>query len=161
MDILGALIFWTMMIGTSVRAWKYVFLDHELMHIMEHVRQGATKGGIEFSFYRLKLIDGISVPIPTMKCWGNYTANKDKVALAGGLYSGIQSLFIGACGWYSGLLWLEFPFVTLGVLNIVYGIYERLFLGKINFDTYMRWHYVVYGITIATMIILYLMREIW
>jgi len=145
-------LFWVFLIATSVLVWKYVFLDHELMHIMEHVRQGATTGGIEFKFYKKY--------IPTMRCWGNYTTDKYKVALAGGLYSGIQVLILGFFAWYSKILWLEIPCVIIGVTNLVYASYERLFLHEWTYDKYMRYHYVVYGVTIIGMIILYLLREL-
>jgi len=134
--------------------WILIFLWHEVCHIIEGFRKGANEGKITIETYK---------GIPTMNCWSNYYPNGRSVQFAGGLYSGITSLLIGLIPWYTHTLSdfiFEFPLITIGIVNIVYGIYEGIYIHKIPYGEYMKYHYVVYGITILVMTLIYIPKII-
>ena len=129
--------------------WLWIFTFHEICHILEGFRLGADEGRIYIESYN---------KIPTMTCWSNYPKDNRSVQYAGGLYSGIVSFLIGLIPYYTETLWdfiFEFPLITIGMVNIVYGIYEGIYIHNIPYDKYMKYHYILYIVTILIMIGIY------
>lgn len=124
-------------------AWVTVFLLHELCHLLEAYRQNKQGGKINV-FIRNGVPTFTASPDDKLK-------NCKLFNLAGGLYSGTISLLIGLIAVYCHAVPFYISFVTLGVLNIVYSVFEYSFLGEISMEQYYRYHYFVYGIVLAIM----------
>lgn len=124
-------------------AWVTVFLLHELCHLIEAYRQNKQGGKINV-FIRNGIPTFTASPKGKLK-------NVKSFNLAGGLYSGIISLLIGLIAVYYHAIPFYISFITLGVLNIIYSIYEWRFLGEISLEQYYRYHYLVYGIVLVIM----------
>ena len=137
---------------TFVFAYIAVFLLHELGHCLEAHRQGATDIDIRIWFWH-----GI---IPSMMATCSGLKNKDYFDIAGGMFAGITALILGILGWITGASWIEIPFVTLGVMNLVYSIYEYKYLSRWSRDKYMVFHYLLYVCVIVGMLFLYYLRSI-
>lgn len=114
-------------------SWIGIFYLHELCHAWACKMQGG-KSKIEIWFYK-KII-------PSMKCSCSKLTDDRYFAYAGGIGSGFIST-IASIPFY----WIYPPlFVGLliaGIVNFLYGIYEGTYLGRIDFNRYMKWHYVV------------------
>jgi len=133
-----------------IYSWFTIFLFHELCHIIEGFRHGADDAEIYIDKYWI---------FPTMRCWSNHNGHDDAVAFAGGIYSGIISLIIGIYAALTPTMWdfpFEFSFIVIGSINIVYGIYEGTFLNKLDYDEYMRYHYMIYIVMFIIMVMVYL-----
>lgn len=130
-------------------AWILIFTLHELCHCIEALRQGA-----DTAYIRLWSYHGI----PSMEANAVGHNNKDLFNLAGGLYSGSIALSIGFIGLIKGISWIEIPFMICGILNVVYGIYEWLFIGLWSRDKYMVVHYGLYVAIIFPLLVYYLVR---
>lgn len=85
--------------------WVCCFLMHELMHI---VGTGKLKGRID--------IFGFSMSAYPAALW------------AGGILSGTIFTIAGAFIWTIASQALGYLFIICGVVNLVYGVYETLFL---------------------------------
>ena len=104
--------------------------------------------------------------IPSMKCSSTLIGYCDsdrykkriRIAYAGGLYSGIIFLIPGIYSLLSPSLWdfpFEFGLISVGLVNIVYGIYEGMFLHKLETSKYMTCHYLLYIVTLTIITSLY------
>ena len=133
--------------------WCGGFFLHEVMHVLECYRQGGS-GWFYFTWTHIRWIHWkkyhLKIPGLMYSCSGIVDDKIfDKVRLAGGLYSGIVLCLLGMFSMeYSG--GLEFSLMTVGVVNILYGVYEKRYLRD-----YPRGRFVLYGIVIAGMSYLY------
>lgn len=112
--------------------WFSIFFIHELMHCLEAWRQGAEHVGIypEFS------------PVPTMymQYIGDYIPNPVMVHFAGGVYTSIICFFFAF--FTSGIY--QFCFLTLGWVQLCYGIFEGFFIGRLSNRMYTIVRYSLY-----------------
>ena len=118
---------------------------HEFCHCLEYFRQGSTECKID-------------VYKSTMRVTGNYDDNHTAVAYAGGIYSGITFLGLGLFAMYTPTLWdtwLEYFGITLGAMQIFYGIFEGNFLEKWYGNWKYNLRYLIYIGTILGGTILY------
>ena len=116
-----------------IYAWGGSFLWHELMHIKS---QGIKNTGRIFVHP-----SGMTVATDN-KRWP-YLCR-----LAGGLYSGIIHLIVGGFAWYYGIWAFYVPLITLGMINVIYGVYEA--------EVGTKGRYKIYGITTIIMIIFWI-----
>jgi len=127
--------------------WILAFLGHELCHILEANRQGADGGYIIVTSHK---------GIPSLVCsW--YGETSELAIYAGGVYSGIIYLAISILTMFGIYSWgfpLIFSFFTLGIVNIFYGLYEGMYLEDLEYDEYMRYHYIIYIICIISCLII-------
>ena len=123
--------------------WVLGFILHEICHLLECIRQ-AGKGKIEVWFNN---------NIPSMRCVCDTYMNYTLFKFAGGFLSGCLLLLIGAIT-LGYIPVIGIPLILVGLVNFVYGFYEAAFLSNIPFKDYMKWHYVLYGITLTLGIIL-------
>ena len=121
-----------------------VFILHEYMHKLACERQGG-KGRIEVWFYQPSE-EYPWLKIPSMRCWCEPGTGQDLnwqyIDYAGGIGAGFVSVMLSL-----PFYWIYPPlFIALfccGTINLVYGLYEGMFLRKWNFDDYMKCHYFV------------------
>lgn len=131
--------------------WVMSWITHELMHALECKRQGAGEATIYYYFY------GGWIPALQYKYMG-IIENKKLVNLAGGLYTGILLLIIGLYAGYTPTQYdlnIEAAFIIIGVLQLVYGLFEWKYLGVLRHDLYMKRHYQLYAAILIIMIIFY------
>lgn len=106
--------------------WVCSFLFHELMHIFG---TGHLDGMIN--------VDGLSMDASPANLW------------AGGLLSGVVFSLAGVFIWFLGSHGVGYLFVICGVVNMVYGCFEGLFLPQWgNNQEYKLGRYSIYiGVT--------------
>ena len=125
--------------------WTLGFLLHEWCHLFEARRHGMD-GWISIGRY---------MGIPTFSVYF-YGETPTSVYYAGGVYSGLIYLLISLIGIPFLYTW-GFPIVaslfTVGIVNLFYGIYEGMFIEKLNTDSYIKYHYILYGICILACLI--------
>ena len=128
--------------------WVIAFVLHEFYHVLEGLRQGGTDGRIIVTKHK---------NIPSMNATCNNLKNYELFAYAGGILTGITYLVLSIpfVTKMCSFLPIEIPLVTIGLVNLVYGVYEGRTLYKWNKDKYMFWHYIVYGVVIMICLIVY------
>lgn len=141
---------------TFLIAWIMLWITHELMHCIEYYRQGVDYATIKLEFWRGW--------IPTMRVnYSGILTNKKLADLSGGLYCGILSLTLGLYAAYTPSmddLNIEAAFIIIGVLQLIYGLFEMKYLSSIPLHTYMKWHYVLYAAVLIPMILIYIFWRI-
>ena len=102
-------------------AWLSSFLLHEWFHIKS---QGILMHG-------------------SIKVTGvGFTATPDNtydlryMRFAGGFYSGIVNLILGIIFWLNDLWYLYVPFITFGMINLIYGFWEMKYGGEGRWKIY-------------------------
>ena len=133
------------MVISFLLLWVPAFILHELMHAFEAWIQGC-KTKIEMWLHN---------GIPSMRCTviEGELSNKKRFALAGGFYSGIILILL-SCATLS-IPWLSASLGVLGIINLIYSIYECLFLYEWSINKYMKYHYIIYIIGGIIGILLY------
>jgi len=51
---------------------------------------------------------------------------------------------------------LLFVFASLGIIQLVYGVFEGLCLSRLTQQMYMDYHYVLYGVLLSCVAIVYI-----
>jgi hypothetical protein len=134
------------LIGLYILLYSISFLIHEYGHMAGAALQG-VKSRIEYRPYN-KIPSIITYPLTSIKY--------DKLFdISGGLVSGLILLIFYALIKNSNLIELKFSLISLTILQFSYSIYEMLYLRKLNFDKYMLYHYILYGIVIGFSFIYY------
>ncbi len=120
-------------VSVFMLTWFSVFFLHELCHLGEAYRQGATRGRIHFEFF-------------SMYVTASHIRNRSLFLLSGGLYSGCISIAIGM------LIRdpiLQFSLLSIGLTNLIYGFYEARYLGKQDGWEYFKGRYSIYAVVIG------------
>ena len=122
------------LILVSLFCWIESFLLHEYMHIKS---QGILMTGT------------IDVKQFGFTCSPEFIKNRKWLYYAGGILSGIVYLIMGVCLWYYGIWSFYVPFITFGIINLSYGIWEG-WKGPTG-------RYKVYIATIGVMVVFWLL----
>ena len=119
--------------------WIFGFIFHEYCHLWAAKLQGCN-GKIVINFYK-----GI-IPSLQYQLFGT-PRNITMIDFAGGL--GTAAILLPLS------LIMNFVYTPLmiacflvGLVNLTYGIYEGLLIRKLDYNTYMKWHYVLYAVTL-------------
>jgi len=120
-------------VAVFLLVWFSVFFLHEVCHLFEAYRQGATKGRIHFKWF-------------SMYTTASGIRDRPLFLLAGGLYSGVISMGLG-CLMRDPIL--QFSLISVGLTNVVYSFYECLFLGKHDGWEYFKCRYGIYFLVIG------------
>jgi len=121
-------------------------LWHEIMHILECIRQGSTDAYTWIEF----------IPLPSMKCTCSDVYSSKLVKLAGGLYTSILCFLLVFV--FKGFI--SWTFLTLGFVQFIYGIFETIYLHNIPPKTYRNGRYAIYVITVCVMMLIYLYMKL-
>ena len=119
-------------------AWIASFTLHELFHIKS---QGLSAEG------------KINVYKNGMTCIADKVKNEHLYELSGGLYSGILHIIIGLCAFYYSAWPIYVPMITLGMINLTYGFWERYKGPELRYKIYL-W-------TLSAMIVFWLIYFSW
>ena len=103
------------------------------MHLLEAKRQGGN-GSIKFRWYNG--IPGYIIYIRNVK-------NIRLVDFAGGIYSSIILITLALIFRLISFP-IYFSLMLVGVVNFFYGIYEGIFIRKMDAKSYMKFHYLIY-----------------
>jgi len=122
--------------------WITAFLWHELCHITDGIRQGATHGNIY-------------VELTTMQASVDMITDYERFKLAGGLYSGSVLLIMT---WITSDPQLQFCFLTVAIANLYYSLFEMKYLGNISADVYKLGRYSIYFASIICMVIIEMIK---
>ena len=123
-------------------------LFHEFCHLMEGFFQGATEGYIKVYWYK---------HLPSFYAVSNKVIDRNQFNLAGGLYSGVIFILMGCIALidYAPLFYI--PLLSFGVLQVIYGFYERKYLPILSKDRYMKYHYWLYGIVLFSELLFWIL----
>jgi len=132
--------------------WILSFVCHEYMHCFEHMRQGGKSWKIQYWSWH---------GLPSMRVYlSGVQRNPAMVHLAGGLYTSVIHLFVL-------MLWVllygfqqngfVYSIVCIGLVQFFYGYYEMTYINRVNRDTYMKAHYIVYFLVISVFSIVWLL----
>jgi len=102
---------WIFLIPATIFALVNSFLLHELCHVKS---QGFGMTG------------RIDIEKFGFTCTPDYVHNEKWLYYSGGLLSGLIFLLMGGMLWYYGIWSFYVPFITLGVINFAYGIWEGI-----------------------------------
>lgn len=132
--------------------WILGAIGHELFHGLACYLQ-KSKFKIRFWWNELT-ISGKKIKLPSMICNPEgILKDYDMFYYLGGI--GIGSLFtLVSLIFYFIYMPLFITLLLVGIANFFYGIYEGLYIRKIDLQIYMNWHYIVYLIAIGLGIVL-------
>ena len=111
--------------------WVSSFLWHELTHI---ISTGKLQGQIN--------INGLSMTASPATLWG------------GGIITGLIFVTAGCLMWLMQVPKVGYLFITCGVVNIFYGVFETYCLGRISAKRYLYGRYLVYSSTLFMMVMI-------
>lgn len=132
-------IFWFIVV------WILGFILHEFFHLFAAKLQGCD-GKIELWFHngipslRYRITDGSPGNIGIIDFVGGLGTSAVLFIMAGIMYFVYEPLMI-AC-------------FLVGSVNLTYGLYEGFMIRRLTNDPYMKWHYVVYAVTLVVGIII-------
>lgn len=120
-------------------------LWHETMHALECERQKCKTGYMWIEF----------TPLPSMRynCIGGN--HNEMVKLAGGLYTSILCFILV---FLFKDPFVSYTFLTLGFVQLLYGLFEWKYIGKISTRLYKIGRYSIYGIIVTVMVIIYIVN---
>ena len=119
-----------------------LFLWHELMHAFEAFRQGCPLPKITPDF------KGLTMYTTLGDC--SVEINDDMFALSGGIYTSIVAFILT---FFSSGFW-QWTFLTLGWLQLLYGIFEYRYGGRLSSKLYKIGRYSIYiGVIIFCIIV--------
>jgi len=121
-----------------VFVWVVVWLLHEWCHVLEGFRLGASHGVITVRRF------GFVVSCDVGSCWS--------FLLAGGLYCSLIC-FLVSC--VVSDVFLRVLFVSFGVLQVVYGVFEMMFLPVLSGFWYRFWRYVLYVVVLCCCLVVW------
>jgi len=127
--------------------WIIGAVGHELFHGLACYLQGA-KFKISIWFHEIT-IGKRKFKIPSMQCSpeGDMKNNDLFYYLGGVGLGGFFILLSVLVFFFSQPLFIVL--FLIGCAHFFYGLYEGMFIGKLDLETYMIWHYLVYVIGIA------------
>lgn len=128
--------------------WILGAIGHELFHGLACVLQGC-KFKIKVWWFELG-----KIKLPSMSCAPEGTLRDDSTYLyLGGIGIGSAYILTSLVFYF---IWMPLFIVLflIGIANFSYGIYEGVSFRKIDFDEFMRIHYLVYLVSIGIGIIL-------
>jgi hypothetical protein len=125
---------------------------HEYGHMLGAYLQGVNSRIVSWKFCGL----------PSLKTYPDSAIlNNTLFYISGGLFAGLILLIMFVCTIPSGFNSILFPLSTLGVMHIIYSIYETYYIEKLSTKIYMIGHYILYGIVILSCILLWYGLNIW
>ena len=129
--------------------WIMTFLLHELCHILEAMRQGASEGVIRVWKFG---------PIPSFVAEPGEIKNKFMFGLSGGLYSGIAVGILAVIANMFHYTPFDYAFTALSATNIIYSFFEARYLFRMERSKYMIIHYLIYIAVMAIVTAFYWRR---
>ena len=110
--------------------WFSMFLWHELMHCLEAYRQGSQ------DVYIIPDFPGFSMSM----VYNGLIYDKSLISLAGGVYTSVLCFPLALL---SDGVW-QFSFLTLGWVQLFYGVFEYRYLHVLSSRRYRWGRYVLY-----------------
>ena len=132
-----------------IPVWIFAFIMHEIGHSIEAKAQGCH------SYIYYTKFHGI----PSLHIgWNGQLTDKWRFDIAGGLISCFFCYMFVLLFNLVNYQPLVICFSILGTINLVYALYEALYINSWSYEKYMIRHYFLYGIVGIPMVIYYLWR---